>query len=647
MLARHCHSVLRSISSASRDLPDIENYASLLRSCKNLARGKQLHAHLGTFEADTSTYLGNLLVNMYGSCGSVSDAQAAFDRIEETNVYSWNILVAAYAQAGHMAEARQIFEAAPARNVVTWNTVMTGYAQQGYSDVTVELFERFLDSGIRPTGVTFLAALEACSAPGLLETGRRIHDKIARLGLAAEVKIQTALVNMYAKCGSLELAVEVYREIPDEAKVVEVRNAMLSGYAQNGHVDEARRVFDEMEERSLVSWNAMVAGYAQNGHSAEALRFFHAMLLDGGVKPSSVTIASVLEACTTASRARRLHSLISESSNLLDDLRVVTALTNAYGRCGLPGEAQELFNGSSSRDVVLWTTMITAYAQNGYITQARELFEEAPSKNVVSWTTMITGYAQAGYPREALQMLRRMDVEGVQPNRVTLVCVIEACSDVAALAEGKMVYSEIAGYGDRMDTVVANALLNLHGKCGCVAEAWEVFANLRERSTTSWTAMITTYAQNGHPLRALELLKQMVVEGFAPNEITYVSVLSACGHVGDLRRACENFAIMVGDFGVEPAHYHYMCVMDALGRAGQLCRAEELLHSMPFEPDDIACSSILGACGVHSDRSTAARIAGIAGQDDDFAASSVPYVLLSNLFGCDERVGSAMRAAPV
>ncbi|EFJ24980.1 hypothetical protein SELMODRAFT_34488, partial [Selaginella moellendorffii] len=264
------------------------------------------------------------------------------------------------------------------------------------------------------------------------------------------------------------------------------------------------------------------------------------------------------------------------------------------------------------RDILVANSIIQMYGSCGCVDDARAesraLFDSMVDRSSVSWNAMISAYAQSAQFEAALHLFRLMNHDGCRPDRSTFVNALGACCELTALQFGRMIHAQIAESGLERECMVATALINLHGKCGNLEGARAVFDLMEERTIISWTAMITAYSQNGQIVLARQFFDRMPhwcgIEVDASS--TFVSLLAACSHGGMLREGVELFRSMVGDFGVEPVLEHFLCLVDLLGRAGQLDRALELVTSMPYQADAVAWVSLLSACSVHADKARGA-----------------------------------------
>ncbi|KAL3567118.1 hypothetical protein D5086_032533, partial [Populus alba] len=288
--------------------------------------------------------------------------------------------------------------------------------------------------------------------------------------------------------------------------------------ARCGEMGFARKVFDEMGDRDLVSWNSMISGYSKMGFAKEAIGLFMDMR-EEGFEPDEMTLLNVLGACGDLGLGRWVEPL--------------------GGAC-FGEEDGGKFNGASNEAIVLFNGM-----------------------------------------REA----------GPNPDKVTMIEVLSACSTIGALDLGKWVETHASERGLQHDVYVASELIDMYAKYGSLDDALRV----------SWNAMISALAFYGQAVEALSLFRRMSKDNGTvhPNDITFIGVLSAFVHAGlvDECRECRQlFESMKLSFGLVPKVEHYSCMVDLCARAGLLNEAWDLIKKMPGKPDEIVLGSLLGAC---------------------------------------------------
>jgi pentatricopeptide repeat protein len=487
---------------------DSVTMVSVLTACAQLAslhQGNRIHGYALKCGLESDVVVGTSLVDMYGKCGSVDMAYALFDKM-------------------------------PRRNVVSWSAMITAYAQNGYANKALTLFNQMQLNNMEPNSVTMVSCVLACARLASLQQGKCIHGYIIKSGFETEVVVGTALIDMYARCKS---------------------------------IDTAEQLFKRMPRKNLVSWNAMLTGYAENSDEDEAFILLNQMLLEV-IKPNSITMVSALSACShpgALQQGKWIHGYMIQS-NFEMDIFVENSLVAMYARCG---------------DIEV----------------ARQLFETMSTRNVVSWNTMIAGYVQSGHAHEAFALLNRMQPDEL-PDSVTLLSVLPACAHLAALQQGKSIHCYMLRNGFELDVVVGTALVDMYAKCGKIHIAQQIFDSMSARNVVSWNTIIAGYGMHGHGKDALELFETMQNVGTQPDHITFVCVLTACSHAGMVEEGWDYFNCMTQDYSISPRAEHYACMVDLLGRAGHIDEALDFVKKMPIEPGASVLGALLGACRIHN-----------------------------------------------
>lgn len=585
-------------------------FVAVLKACANsgaLAQGKRIHADIRAHGLEANVFVASTLIHLYTKCGCIQDAY-------------------------------KLFSTLPAKDVVLWNSMMAGYVEAGYPEEAIQLFHHMQQQqGMQPNRASFLSVLKACSDATAMEQGSLIQSAIQNSCWHSDLFVSNTLIDMYAKCGS---------------------------------VQKAQRVFDSLVNRDQVSWSTMMAAYAEQGYHLEALHCFQQMQRQG-VRPNKVILLITLKACTSMAalaQGRLLHGLVL-NSGFASDVFIASSLIDMYAKCGGLEDAQRVFDGLPAKDVVCWTALIAGNAQHGCQQDALELFlemqrqglspnavtfvsvlkaccsmaaleqgklvhalivaseleadtsvanaliylyakcgsfEDASSvftrlvnKDIVSWNAMIAGYVHHGLGYRALDIFRQMQLSTVPADKVTLVTVLKACATVAALSQGKLVHGLVRDLGFTSDIVVGSVLVDMYAKCGSVEDAETVFQRLPKTNLVSCNAMIAGYAQHGRGHEALALFATMQEQGVEPDSITFLCLLFACSHAGLVEQGTGLFTCMTQEFGIHPHLDHYACMVNLLGRAGYLHEAECLISSLPCPPDAVLWMSLLGACRTH------------------------------------------------
>jgi pentatricopeptide repeat protein len=236
-------------------------------------------------------------------------------------------------------------------------------------------------------------------------------------------------------------------------------------------------------------------------------------------------------------------------------------------------------------------------------------------KDIVSWNTMISCLAKSDYVNEALELFSTLHSGGgggggLVPDFVTVLSVVQACSNAGSLLQGQMLHGYIVKYGFVHDVSMCNALIIMYAKLGIIYSAEQIFRKMDVKDLVSWNSMIHAYGIHGDGHSALKYFRQLTDVGVhAPNAITYLHVISACSHSGLISEGYKCFESMRKDHGIEPGMDHYACVVDLFGRSGRFTEAEEFIRDMPVPPNSSIWGALLAACQLHGNVDLAEKAA--------------------------------------
>ncbi|GMH09071.1 hypothetical protein Nepgr_010911 [Nepenthes gracilis] len=320
----------------------------------------------------------------------------------------------AISEFGSLPYATNIFQHIHNPNLFVYNAMIRAYVSkssgghQTNSSLPLILYKQMLFDGIRADSLTFPFVIKECTRMVYDHTGRAIDAHVIKFGFHDNLYIQNALISFYCECRLLAHARKLFDEM--SKRDIVSWNAMVGGCLKNGDLDSAWNLFRRMEERNIYTWNSMITGFVNAGLPKEALQFFQEMqMVDGNVvRPDKITIASVLSACASLGaidHGNWVHGYLKRSG-LEFDMVIRTALIDMYGKCG-------------------------------HVERAVEVFKEMLSKDVLAWTAMISVFALHGYAKEALDLLKEMDVQEVKPNHITFVGLLSACAHSGFVKEGR------------------------------------------------------------------------------------------------------------------------------------------------------------------------------------------------------------------
>lgn len=368
----------------------------------------------------------------------------------------------------------------------------------------------------------------------------------------------------------------------------------------------AKTIFRSIANPNLFEYNAMIRAYASkvyNSASYESLLLYRIMLRED-IPPNHFTFPFVLKESVKRSdplAGRSIHAHVVKFG-FDNDVFVQNSLISLYGECGYLGNARRVFDEMRNKDVVSWNSMIGGGLKNGELDMACGLFRRMKNKNIITWNSIITGFVQGGRPKEALEFFHEMQVSGdgtVNPDKITIASALSACASLGAVDHGRWVHGYLKRSRLECDMVIGTALVDMYGKCGCVDEAFEVFRGMPKKDVLTWTAMISVFALHGRGTDAFQLFAEMEENGIWPNAVTFTGLLSACAHSGLVEKCRSCFHMMRRIYSVEPQVIHYACMVDTLSRAGHFGEAQELIRTMPVEPDAFVWGALLGGCQMH------------------------------------------------
>ncbi|CAI0384337.1 unnamed protein product [Linum tenue] len=302
---------------------------------------------------------------------------------------------------------------------------------------------------------------------------------------------------------------------------------------------------------------------------------------------------------------------------------------------GLISSAKRVFDNLDWKDSVSWVAMIAGLSKNGNFTSAEQVFSKLKDKDGVSYNSLISGLAQQGFSDRALELFEKMQVEGLDPDCVTVASLLSVCASTKALHRGKQLHSYALKAGMSADSIIEGALLDLYARCGKTQEAYLVFNNMDTKDSISWNGLISGFSQSGHYEEALNVFNQMNKVEVEPNHVTFIGVLTACSHVGLVNEGICYFESMKKEHGLVPKPEHYACVVDLLSRAGLLSRARKFVEEMPIKPDPMVWRTLLSSCIVHKN----IELGELAAKNllDLEPEDSASYVLLSNMYAVSRR----------
>ncbi|KAF4348096.1 hypothetical protein G4B88_021368 [Cannabis sativa] len=472
-----------------------------------------------------------------------------------------------YAKCGSMSDARKLFNSMPNHNLQSYNAIIVGYARSGQGNEALYLFLLLLKSGLGYDEISLSGALGACAVMKGHVEGLQLHGLAVKSHLRSNICVSNAILDMYGKCG---------------------------------YLIDASCMFSEMVIRDAVSWNAIISAHEQNDNRDETLQIFVCMLRSR-MEPDQFTYGSVLKACAAQ--------------------QVLNHGTEIHGRIIKSGLGWDSFVGGA---------LVDMYCKCGTIEEAEKLHHRTDEQTMVSWNAILSGFSQQNQNEDAQRFFVLMLETGIKPDNFTFATILDACANLATVGLGMQLHAQIIKQELHSDSYISSTLVDMYSKCGNMQDSRLMFEKARKRDPVTWNAMICGYAHHGLGEEALKVFEDMQLENVNPNRSTFVSVLRACAHIGNVEKGLHYFHSMQTDYNLAPQLEHYSCMVDIIGRSGQLREALRLIEEMPFEADAIIWRTLLSICKLHGDIEVAEKAATSLLQLD--SQDSAAYVLLSNIY---------------
>ncbi|KAK9095870.1 hypothetical protein Sjap_021367 [Stephania japonica] len=586
-----------------------------------------------------------------------------------------NSLVTMYAKCYRLKDSICLFDEATMHDIITWNSLIAGHAFTGEGDAGLHLIARLLSSGMQMNESTFCSFLSSCSTVTALESAKKAHGLILKLREPKDPGIDNIILTMYCNCEDLNYATSAFYTINEQdvvsynlliglhkrhglykqsvelfslawlegskvdeatfvslisccSQLIELEvgkqihccmiksgfqmfaflgNSLLEMYSRCGRLDEMENIFHEINAPDAFTWNTKAMSYAHFGFLVKAFKTWEEMK-ESGVDFNEFSYCGIIDTCSCLESpltGDQVHTLIK--------------------KLGL------------NHDTALLNCMLTMYASCGMMEKAFKIFQEIPENDAVSWNAMVCGYAQNGIIEESVRFYLMMNRSGLKPNYMTFASISKSCAECLRLSLGLQFHTEVIKRGYESYVTVTNSFINMYGKCGNISDSLKIFTDSNtDRDLVTWNSMICAYACHGYGKEAIDTFLEMKVSGETPNAVTFLGVLSACGHAGLLSEALAQFASMYQEYSIVPSEEHFSCMVDILCRAGRLSEAKELIERMPFDSGSFVWRTLLSACRTEENVELGLEAAEKLMQlkPDDPSA----YVLLSNIYASAEKM---------
>lgn len=383
----------------------------------------------------------------------------------EPDMHLWVSLINFYAKCGALEFSRHVFELMSMKDVVSWTALISGFVAQGHGMESVKLFCEMRREDVRPNEFTLATVLKGCSLSSNLDLGKQIHTEVVKIGILSDAYIGSSLIDLYSKCGEMEYADDI---------------------------------FCMMSEKNAVLWNVLLNGYAQVGNGEAVLRLFNEME-EPEMRSSNYTLSIVLKGIASSGAfgaGRAVHSIVIKVGDETDDF-VRCSLVNMYSKCGGADDALKVFKTMKNPDIVAWSSIICVLDQQGLKEEAAKLFH-------------------------------RMRHSGMRPNQFTLSTLVSAATDLGDLRYGQSIHACAHKFRFESDDLVSNALVSMYMKLGSIYDGYRVFNKMVNCNVISWNALLSGFHDHVTSDQGARIFRQMLIDGFAPNMYTFISILRSC-----------------------------------------------------------------------------------------------------------------------
>lgn len=616
--------------------------------------------------------------------GDFGLARKLFDQMPQQNTISKNMMITVYIKSGSLSSARQLFDSMTERTAITWTILIGAYSKNNQCREAFSLFAQMYRWGTLPDYVTFATLLSGFTESDSVYQVKQVHAHIVKLGHDSTLIVCNSLLDSYCKTRCLDFARHLFSHMPVKDSVS--FNALLTGLSKDGLNQEALSLFFDMQElgfrpteftfaailcasialdrfvfgqlvhgllvKSNFVWDVFVANalldfYSKHDCLAEVKKLFYEMPELDGIS------YNVLITCYA------WNGLLRESLDLFQELQftkfdrrqfpfstILSIAANTQNlEMGRLIHLQATVTGAST-EIQVGNSLVDMYAKCDKFDEANRIFANLTHRSTVPWTALISAYVQKGFYEEGLNLFIEMQRTKISFDIATFASILRASASLASLSLGKQLHACITRCGFISNVFSGSALLDMYAKCGSIKDALMMFQEMPVKNSVSWNALITAYAQNGEADLALRSFEQMIHSGLQPDSVSFLSVLCACSHCGQVEEGSKYFDSMVQTYQLVPRREHYASMVDMLCRSGRFDKAEKLMAQMPFEPDEIMWSSILNSCRIHKNQELAKKAA-----DQLFnmkvLRDAAPYVAMSNIYaaaGQWESVGKVKKA---
>lgn len=532
-----------------------------------------VHGYAVKIGLEWDVFVAGALVNIYAKFRQIREARILFDEMPIKDVVLWNVMLKAYVEMDLVDEAlclfslfhrsglhpdnisvytllmgirkhkfdRELWQLKAYRtklflcdddsDVITWNKQLSNYHQAGEAWLAVNFFIDMIRSNVAYDSLTLVVILSAVASTNNLELGKQIHGLVIKSGLDQVVFVANSLLNMYIKSDSMHNAI---------------------------------RVFNEMKEVDLISWNTLISGCAVSGGEEESVGMF-IDLLRSSLVPDQFTIASVLRACSS----------LKEGLYLGKQIHVHSIKTGSY------------------IDPFVLTSLIDVYCKSGMMEDAELLFENHKEFDLATWNAMMSGYITSNNNHKALRLFSVLYNNGERTDEITLANVAKASACLVGHEQGKQIHAVVIKRGFNLDLYVISGILGMYLKCGELECAQRTFDEIPTPDDVAWTTMISGCVENGDEEQATFIYHQMRLAGVQPDEYMFATLVKASSLLTALEQGKQIHANVI-KLSCASDPYVMTALVDMYAKCGNIDDAYGLFKRMRMRSVALWNAMLLG-----------------------------------------------------
>ncbi|KAL8479660.1 hypothetical protein ACS0TY_026537 [Phlomoides rotata] len=594
-----------------------------LRQAVALTQILSLKPRFSSRKITTLLYLKpfNSKISSFMRDGLVEDAQQVFDKMPQKNTVTYNAMIRGYFQNGFFEEAVCLYNRMPTRDTFSYNTMISGLMRYGDVKGAENVFQSTEGKDI----VTWNSLISGYVDNELVDDAMRVFNAMPLRDVVSWNLVMGGLV----KVGEFDKAEKLFREMA--TRDIASWTIMMKAFLDAGKVVEARNIFDDMPVKDIQAWNTIISGYVQNRFVEIAQGLFHKMpKMDGSLW--SIMIDGFLSIGRTNDALRYFYEMPQKFQKTWNSIIV------GFVKNGLTREAHVILEKTPFSGIVSWTNIMIGYFEVGEVENAMKVFQLMPALDTTVWNVAIFGLGEHDRFEDGIKLFIKMKEFGSSMDEATLTSFLTICSNLPSLNLGQQIHAEAIKVGIDCFSAVGNALITMYFRCGDMDSALHEFNSIKFHDTISWNSVICGLAHHGHAEKAIEMFEQMRLSSVKPNHISFVGVLSACSHAGLLTRGKHYFNVMKNEYFLKLTNEHYTCMVDLLGRFGQIDEAMNLLNEMKRDGLEVHASvwgALLGACRMHKNM----VVAEIAGEKilELQPSNSGTYMILAEMYLVNRR----------